>query len=43
MPGCADPQARVIFRDLIDMPATIDITEREVQVPSIIALIRRSC
>lgn len=32
MRGYADAQARVIFRDLIDMPATVDITEREVQV-----------
>jgi hypothetical protein len=32
MRGYADAQARVIFRDLIDMPATVNITEREVQV-----------
>jgi hypothetical protein len=32
MRGYADAQARVIFRDLIDMPATVDITEREVHV-----------
>ena len=32
MRGYADAQARVIFRDLIDMPATVDVTEHEVQV-----------
>jgi hypothetical protein len=32
MRGNADVQARVIFRDLIDMPATVDVTEKEVQV-----------
>ena len=32
MRGYADAQARVIFRDLIDMPATVDITDSEVQV-----------
>jgi hypothetical protein len=32
MRGYADAQARVIFRDLIDMPATVNITESEVQV-----------
>jgi hypothetical protein len=32
MRGYADAKARVIFRDLIDMPATVDITESEVQV-----------
>jgi hypothetical protein len=32
MRGYGDAQARVIFRDLIDMPATVDITESEVQV-----------
>jgi hypothetical protein len=32
MRGYADAQARVIFRDLIDMPATVDVTEKEVQV-----------
>lgn len=32
MRGYADAQARVIFRDLIDMPATVDITEKEVRV-----------
>jgi hypothetical protein len=33
----------VIFRDLIDMPATVDITEREVHVRFIVALTCRSC
>ena len=32
MRGYADAQARLIFRDLIDMPTTVDITESEVQV-----------
>ena len=32
MRGYADAQARVVFRDLIDMPATVDITKSEVQV-----------
>jgi hypothetical protein len=32
MRGYADAQARVIFRDLIDMPATVDIDEHEVRV-----------
>jgi transposase len=32
MRGYADAQARVIFRDLIDMPATVDVTSSEVQV-----------
>ena len=32
MRGYADAQARVIFRDLIDMPATVEITDSEVQV-----------
>jgi len=32
MRGYADAQARVIFRDLIDMPATVDVTEKEVRV-----------
>src|SRR5207244_3524871 len=32
MRGYGDAQARVIFRDLIDMPATVDITDSEVQV-----------
>lgn len=32
MRGYADAQVRVIFRDLIDMPATVDVTEREVKV-----------
>ncbi len=32
MRGYADVQARVVFRDLIDMPATEDVTEKEVQV-----------
>jgi len=32
MRGYADAQARVIFRDLIDMPATVNITQSEVQV-----------
>ena len=37
MRGYADAQARVIFRDLIDMPATVEITESEVQVRWIIS------
>ena len=32
MRGYADAQARHLFRDLIDMPADVAITEREVQV-----------
>jgi hypothetical protein len=32
MRGYADAQARVIFRDLIDTPATVEVTEKEVQV-----------
>jgi transposase len=32
MRGYADAQARVIFRDLIDMPATVDISDNEIQV-----------
>ena len=32
MLGYADAQARVIFRDLIDMPATVDIDEQEVRL-----------
>lgn len=32
MRGYADAQARQIFRDLIDMPADVTVTEREVQV-----------
>jgi len=32
MRGYADSQARQIFRDLLEMPATIDITDREVAV-----------
>ena len=32
MRGYADAQARHIFRDLVDMPATVEITEREVAV-----------
>ena len=32
MRGYADAQARQIFRDLVDMPATITITDDEVQV-----------
>lgn len=32
MRGYADSQARQIFRDLIDMPADVTVTEREVQV-----------
>jgi hypothetical protein len=32
MRGYANAQARVSFRDLIDMPATVDVTEKEVQV-----------
>ena len=32
MRGYADAQARHIFRDLIDMPADVRVTEREVHV-----------
>ena len=32
MRGYADAQARQIFRDLIDMPATVDVTETGVTV-----------
>src|SRR5207244_13425186 len=32
MRGYSDAQARQIFRDLIDMPADINISEREVEV-----------
>ena len=32
MRGYSDAQARQIFRDLIDMPADVTITEREIQV-----------
>jgi transposase len=32
MRGYADAQARQIFRDLIDLPATITVTDQEVQV-----------
>jgi hypothetical protein len=32
MRGYAECQARQIFRDLIDMPADVTITEREVEV-----------
>jgi hypothetical protein len=32
MRGYSDAQARQIFRDLIDMPADVTITEREVAV-----------
>ena len=32
MHGYADAQARQIFRDLIDMPADVTISEREVHV-----------
>jgi transposase len=32
MRGYADAQARQIFRDLVDMPATVTVSEREVQV-----------
>ncbi len=32
MRGYADSQARQIFRDLIDMPADVHITEHEVAV-----------
>ena len=32
MRGYQDAQARRIFRDLVDMPATVDITDREVAV-----------
>jgi hypothetical protein len=34
MRGYADAQARVIFRNLIDMPATVEVTDKEVQVRS---------
>jgi hypothetical protein len=27
-----DAEARVVFRDLIDMPATVNVTEKKVQV-----------
>ncbi len=33
MRGYTDAQARQIFRDLVDMPATVRLTEREVLVP----------
>jgi hypothetical protein len=32
MRGYADAQARQIFRDLVNMPATVDISEREISV-----------
>ena len=32
MRGYSDAQARNIFRDLIDMPADVTITEQEIQV-----------
>jgi hypothetical protein len=32
MRGYADAQARQIFRDLIDLPATVTVSEREVEV-----------
>ena len=32
MRGYSDAQARQIFRDLVDMPANVTITEREVEV-----------
>ena len=32
MRGYAEAQARQVFRDLIDMPATVDITSTEVVV-----------
>jgi hypothetical protein len=32
MPGYQDAQARRIFRDLVDMPGDIAITEREITV-----------
>jgi hypothetical protein len=32
MRGCADAQARQIFRDLLDLPAEFEITEQEVRV-----------
>ena len=32
MRGYADAQARTIFRDLINLPATVEITEKEVRV-----------
>jgi hypothetical protein len=33
MRGYTDAQARQIFRDLVDLPATVRLTEREVLVP----------
>jgi len=38
MRGYADAQARIIFRDLISLPANITVTEKEVQV----SLLRRA-
>ena len=32
MRGYTDAQARQVFRDLVDMPARVDVTEREVHV-----------
>jgi len=32
MRGYADAHARQIFRDLLDLPAEIEVTEREVRV-----------
>ena len=32
MRGYADAQARQIFRDLVNMPATVDVSEREITV-----------
>jgi hypothetical protein len=32
MRGYADAQARQIFRDLLDMPADVEVTEQEVRV-----------
>lgn len=43
MRGYADAQARTIFRDLIDMPATIVITADQVQSTSTVVLTCQSC
>ena len=32
MRGYTDAQARQVFRDLVDMPAQVEVTEREVHV-----------
>jgi hypothetical protein len=32
MRGCADAHARQIFRDLVDLPAQVRLTEKEVRV-----------